>query len=140
MKIRYVDKNDRIAVWFWFKNPMSCLFTKNKNHNVYSKHCEWFDAMCKKGNLIIGVQENLRIGLGLVIENKNKLAAKFFIKPVYCGHLGSEFVIESCKFLYKEKNKKLNIDCFGNEKINQDLISFGLSKSERNYLKFVTYQ
>jgi hypothetical protein len=135
MKIKFAEKNDRKAVWVWLKDPMSTLFTNDKSTPDYRKHCKWFDMMSKKERIIIGVKGNLRIGLGILFQMPDKLVAKFYVKPVYCGELGQDFVSIGCQFLSQQKGKPIYVDCFSNENI-QDLLVIGFLESEENFLKY----
>ena len=136
MKIQSADKNDRKAVWFWIQDPMNRFFINNKNIPDYSQHCVWFDAMCKKENIIIGLKDNLRIGLGILLKEQNTLIAKFYLKPVYCGVIGVEFVSGACEFLYQKKGEPIHVDCLSNEKIKQDLLESGFSKTDEKFLQY----
>ena len=136
MKIKFAEKNDRKAVWFWLKDPISNLFIIDKITPDYIKHCKWFDIMCKKNQIIIGVKDNLRIGVGILFQMSDKLVAKFYVKPVYCGYLGHDFITIGYHFFSQHKGKPIYVNCIGNEKIKQDLLAVGFLESEENLLKY----
>jgi hypothetical protein len=94
----------------------------------------WYGAVCEKGNLIIGVKDNLRVGLGLLSETQEKLIVRVYLKSIYCGKLGHEFVSRTCVFFYQKKSKPIHVDCLGNEKLKQYLLDTGLSESRGIYI------
>lgn len=132
MKIRYANHNDRKAVWFWLKDPMYQLFFTSKINIKYNKHCLWFDTLIDKKNLIIGVKDNLRIGIGIVSEITDKLMTKFYIKPKYCGLIGLEFITKSCEFIYEAKKREIYIDPLENTRIIEHLVNVGFSQTYPN--------
>ena len=112
MKIRYADKNDRKAIWTWIQDPLIMFFTKDCLIPTYENYCKWFDLEIKKGNFLIGVKDNLRVGFLLISQKNNEYIGQPFLKPKYSGSMGLIFIQESCNFLLKEKNLPIRINYF----------------------------
>jgi len=115
---------------------MSQLFVHNKNTGDYSKHCVWFGVAQKKENIIIGVKDNLRIGLGFLLKTQDIHVVRFYLKPAYCGIIGAEFVLEACKFLHKKKRVPIHINCLSNKAIKQSLLEIGFTEIDDNLMQY----
>ena len=113
MKIKFADKNDRKAVWFWLKDPMSSLFITNKITPDYNKHCKWFDMMCKKDQIIIGIEDNLRIGVGILFLMSDKLSSKILYETRLLWTFRTGFHYQWLSFFFsKHKGKPVYVELF----------------------------
>ena len=126
MIVRFASNNDCKAVWMWMNDRSYTPF--NTIDLDYEKYKKWFDLMFRKNAIVIGVSDNLRVGMAFSTLIHGRTYIKCLIKPAYCGYLGSEFVHQACKFISSELQEDVYVELPKNKASLKEYSVSGLSE------------
>ena len=115
MDVILADHNDRKSVWVWIQDDLFKPFITNCGKPLYKDHKKWFDLMCNKKNIAIGIEQNLRFGFSFVNPlNENRIQVNFFKKnKTYQNpnfNLGRKYVVVLCIFPHNQVHIQPRID------------------------------
>ena len=128
MIVRFGNKNDCKAVWTWINDQRYGPFI-NANVDVnYEKYQKWFGFMSRKNAIVIGVNENLRVGMAFSTSIQGRTYMKCLIKPAYCGYVGREFIQQTCSLLFSEHQKDIYVELPTNEAATEQHFASGFSE------------
>ena len=84
--------------------------------------------MSRKNAIVIGVNENLRVGVAFTASIHGRTYMKCLIKPAYCGYLGREFMQQTCKLLSSELQEDIYVELPNNEESPREYLASGFSE------------
>ena len=132
--VRPANQNDGTALWYWFQDPLYSFLSRSHANSVSKdEHRKWFSSVLQRDVLLIGIKDNLRMGVAWFELDKRR-RFNVFIKSKYSGQIYfGKFLDSVIGELQRQNifNDKQVIEC-ASEQLSQLLMERGFSMDSKN--------